>query len=103
MGDQPQDAPSLALDDEVVNSAVGHNLILVGKILSPKPLRKQGVLHMINVTWKMKNGFTASCLGENMYGFTFKADEDLNRVYDMASWSIMGHMIVLCRWESLSP
>lgn len=98
MGDHPQDAPSLVLEDETESLVAGQNLILVGKILAPKPLRKQGVLHTINAMWRTKKGVTTSSLGENMYGFSFESEDDLNRVYDLAPWSIMGRLLVLRRW-----
>ncbi|KAH7857525.1 hypothetical protein Vadar_013640 [Vaccinium darrowii] len=99
MGDHPQNAPSLLLEDETESLSAGQNLVLVGKILAPKPLRKQGVLHTINAMWKTKKGVTTSYLGENKYGFTFESEDDFNRIFDLAPWSIMGRMLVLRRWE----
>jgi hypothetical protein len=88
------------LDDTPVNSTLPPSLILVGKIISMKPVSKSAIKKNILQAWQFVKSLTTEDKDDNKMVFTFENQEDLSRVLDNSPWNINGSPLFLKRWEN---
>ncbi|KAI8570497.1 hypothetical protein RHMOL_Rhmol01G0038800 [Rhododendron molle] len=95
------DEPTIiCLDQSFDDSSHKSKHTLVGKILSSYALNKRGVSNAVSKAWRTKEEFSVAAWGENIYAFGFKSKEDLCKLISLGPWSIMGHLVILRKWDA---
>lgn len=91
---------SISLEQCFDEDSPKSNSTLVGRILCSITLNRQGVTNVIKGAWKTDESFTILDWGKNTFVFTFQSEADLCRVICEGPWSVMGHTLVLRKWNS---
>ncbi|KAF7127011.1 hypothetical protein RHSIM_Rhsim11G0149500 [Rhododendron simsii] len=91
---------TINLDPSFDDSSHKSRFTLVGKILTPKILNKKGVSNVIAKAWRTAEEVSVSAWGDNIYGFSFKSEDDVCKILSLGPWSIMGSLMVLRKWEA---
>lgn len=83
---------------------VATGLVLVGQIITNRPLNKVGIRMTIFKSWHFVVGLEIEELEDNCFLFTFPSPTALTKVLDQSPWNVKGHMLVLSdvRQEPLS-
>lgn len=95
-----EDSLTIELEESSVETNHSCHLFLVGKLITTKIIRKQGVINTLNGAWVTKKGFTITHWGDNRYCFAFKTKEDMDKIEAFSPWSVMGNLMVLRKWEA---
>lgn len=71
------------------------SLVLVGKLITDKPLHKLGVHQTIFRSWFFVKDLEIEEVDANGFLFTFPIVTALERVLAQSPWNIKGHLLVL--------
>ncbi|KAF4370224.1 hypothetical protein F8388_007365 [Cannabis sativa] len=89
------DGPVLALNQAGVEEGKKRmDLCLVGKVIGPKPVNKEGIERAMKGIWRINNRFQVEELSsKNVFRFFFGSREDRQRVYGGGPWTIDKQLI----------
>lgn len=75
------------------------NLSLVGKIYLDKSISKNVVVVIMRRVWFTEEQIKIEQLGKNVFLFSFKNEQDKNRVWRKRPWSMNGAHMLLREWN----
>ncbi|KAM6567547.1 hypothetical protein CsatA_026675 [Cannabis sativa] len=89
------DGPVLALNQAGVEEGKKRmDLCLVGKMIGPKPVNKEGIERAMKGIWRINNQFQVEELSsKNVFYFFFGSREDRQQVYGGGPWTIDKQLI----------
>ncbi|KAJ1395231.1 hypothetical protein SESBI_33602 [Sesbania bispinosa] len=90
----------ILLDAEGDSGIQAARKMLVGKILSDKPLNRTAVKDIITKAWGLTGKLTISDLGPNLFMFNFIEAHQAKKAMEEGPWFIMGHLLSLQSWVS---
>ncbi|XP_060673331.1 uncharacterized protein LOC132803803 [Ziziphus jujuba] len=91
--------PQLELEADEENAHRLSQLWLVGKVLSPKIVKKNIVQSIIRHVWFTDEEVRVDHLHPNVFLFCLKSVLDRNRIWRKRPWSINGAHLVLREWR----
>lgn len=94
-----EDPIVISLDESFEECPKNAQFVLVGKILASKTLNRVVVQKILERAWRTEQEFTISCWRDNVYRFSFQNEDDLGRIISKGSWSIMGSILILRKWD----
>lgn len=83
------DSPLLSIGEEKIK------LSLVGKILTTKPVNREGFIQNMHNIWSTKRGMTIESLGENRFILLFTMLEDKHRILIGGPWHYDNALLIL--------
>lgn len=92
--------PDLVLVADEVGARRLSNLSIVGKICSNKSVSKNVVVMILRRIWFTEEHIKIEQLGNNFFLFSFKNEQDRNRVWMWRPWSVNGTHLLLREWNS---
>ncbi|KAF7835578.1 TMV resistance protein N-like [Senna tora] len=89
-----EDSP-LALEWEGSNADRVRKQMLIGKLLTDKPLNHNTVKSMIAKGWGLMQGLNIAEVSQNLFIFTFDKADDCDRVVRDGPWAVLGKTITV--------
>ncbi|CAA0806409.1 Unknown protein [Striga hermonthica] len=86
-------------EDDVNSSLDDCRLSLIGKVYGEKRANLNGLKATVGAIWTTKESFNVRGIGNNLFQFLFKSEEDRDRILDGKTWSFDGQYILLKKWE----
>ncbi|OMO88293.1 hypothetical protein CCACVL1_08480 [Corchorus capsularis] len=77
--------------------------LLIGKILSDKPINRKGALGVLRSMWGGKDCPVITELGMQIYGLAFQSEAQMFEAMVESPWSVMGCCLILKKWEIDKP
>jgi hypothetical protein len=93
------DPPSPILEVSLNSQTVPPSFILVGKLISFKPVAKSVIKNNILQAWQFLKSLTTEYKEDNKMVFIFEDMEDLTRVLKNSPWNIKGTPLFLKHWS----
>lgn len=88
----------LDLEDKPKEATHYNENILLGKLLSPRKIRRFKVSKMANRVWVLKGKVETKKVRDNIYKFTFELVEDKHLVFRKRPWSFDGSHLIFKDW-----
>ncbi|KAK2647699.1 hypothetical protein Ddye_015188 [Dipteronia dyeriana] len=71
------------------------SMILVGKVLSTKPINRDAFIRVMSIIWKLKKGVDIEPVTSNMFIFYFRDNEDRQKIIVGEPWSFDNALVAL--------
>lgn len=102
-GGDETDTPSLEgmtldLQTDEVTGLVMAKRMLIGKVLTDKPLNKNALKSVVLKAWNNPPDLHMTDMGINCILFTFQSESRARRIYEEGPWSVMGNILSLQQW-----
>uniref|UniRef100_A0A2N9ISI0 CCHC-type domain-containing protein n=1 Tax=Fagus sylvatica TaxID=28930 RepID=A0A2N9ISI0_FAGSY len=74
-------------------------LLLLGKVLSPKSFSRMVVKEIVAKAWNTVHEVEVSAVDRNVFLFTFQHEVDVRRIWDRRPWSFEGEHVILKQYD----
>lgn len=93
--DEEEDTGLVLEDDEIAEYEENNRFILVGKLLTEKPVKFNFMKETLAAAWRPGKGMTVKEATENIYIFQFFHEVDMNRILEDGPWAYEQSLLVL--------
>lgn len=92
---------SLCLDWKESGEDSVRRRILIGRLVSEKPVNKNTVKSMIIKAWNAQDRLSIAEVSDSCFQFCFETVDMCERIYRGRLWLILGMLLIVERWSSL--
>lgn len=98
IADHNEEQPLSKFEENQFATVAAKN-VLLGRIIAQKSLSRKVIKGMIKKGWGDPQGLTIVDLSPNTFLFNFTNPDTPNKILEEAPWNIMGHVLVLSKWN----
>ncbi|OMO61796.1 hypothetical protein CCACVL1_23233 [Corchorus capsularis] len=87
------------LESQAVVAREATKFLLIGKIISDKPVNRRGAMGVLRSMWPSRDCPVITELGSQTYGLAFNSEDLMLQAMIDSPWNVMGFCLILKKWE----